>query len=267
MRERLVNILGRAGYGGRAGCEELLARGGIVVNGKVVREAGASADPDADRIEVVGERLRFPDAAHFVLNKPHGVGCATGFDPRRRTRATDLVPVADSRLFVVGKLDTESTGLVLLTNDGRLARRLDHPRSGLESVWRVELDGPADHSFIQSMQRGVFLPTGKATILRGRVLFSGKDRSMLEVTVREGRNREIWRIASKLGRKTRRLMRVRMGPVSLEGLKPGEHRPLTGAELEQLRSAARPEFDGLGGEGRPRGRKRRRGGGGGRETR
>jgi 23S rRNA pseudouridine2605 synthase len=236
MLERLQKILARAGFGGRLRCEELLLRGAVVVNGRVVRELGASADPDADRIEVVGERIRLPETVYYLLNKPADVVC-TALDPQRRTRAVDLVPGGDARLFAVGRLDLESTGLLLLTNDGALAQRLSHPRFGAESTYRIEIDGPADHALIESLRRGVFLAEGKAAIRRGRVVFSSRGRSTVEIVLQDRKNREVRRMLAKMGRKVRRLTRIRLGPLGLGGLKPGQWREPTPEEMEQLRAA------------------------------
>ncbi len=233
--ERLQKILARAGWGSRRGCEEIITAGRVAVDGKIVIELGSKADPARDAITVDGRRVRAEPFAYYVLNKPKGVISTTAEDAKRK-RVVDFVP-SWPHVVPVGRLDVDSEGLMLLTNDGDLTNRLTHPRYGIERVYRAEVAGKITDGALAKMRRGVRLAEGKTLPPRVHVLQKGREGGRLDVTIKEGLNREVRRILAAVGLKAKRLVRVRLGPLSLGRLAPGESRKLTAGELAKLRDA------------------------------
>ncbi len=233
--ERLQKILARAGWGSRRSCEGIITSGRVAVNGKIVIELGTKADPAQDAITVDGGRVRAEPFAYYVLNKPKGVISTTAEDARRK-RVVDFVP-SWPRVVPVGRLDVDSEGLMLLTNDGELTNRLTHPRYGLERVYRAEVVGEITDGALAKLRRGVRLAEGKALPPRVHVLHKGRGGGRLDVTLKDGLNREVRRILAAVGLKVKRLVRVRLGSLSLGRLAPGESRELTAGELAKLRDA------------------------------
>jgi pseudouridine synthase len=266
--ERLQKVLADAGVASRRDCELAILAGRVRVNGRPVHSLPCLVRPQDDLIEFDGEvvdtarRLQRAREAHlyFAANKPKGV-ISTVRDPEGRVNVVSLVAgrlPRGRRVYPVGRLDADSTGLVLLTDDGELAHRLAHPRHGIPKEYHVTAEGALDREALARLQRGIFL-AGPEAIARTkaagkgggakraafegiRVLKSWKDRrtggvSQLSITLREGQNREIRRLLAHVGLKVRRLERVAIGPLRLGSLKPGAARPLTGAEVAALRSA------------------------------
>jgi pseudouridine synthase len=225
--------------GSRRRCEEVIAAGRVAVDGRVVTELGTKADPSRQRITVDGRPVRAEPLAYYVLNKPRGTVSTTAEDARR-TRVTDLVPPRP-RVFPVGRLDVESEGLVLLTNDGELTHRMTHPRWGLKRVYRVEVRGDASEKALAKLRKGVHLAEGRTLPPEVKVLRRGEGAATLEVAIREGLNREVRRMLAAVGLKARRLVRTRLGPVALAGLPSGSWRELGAAELGRLRGAVSGE--------------------------
>ncbi len=235
--ERIQKILAAAGCGPRRACEELVLDGRVAVNGEVVRALPVLVDPRRDRITLDGRPLRPARLVYLLLNKPPGVFC-THSDPAGRKRAVDLLTGVHERVFPVGRLDSESTGLLLLTNDGELAQRLTHPRFGVPKTYHAEVAGCPTTETLQKLRAGVWLAEGKTAPAMIKVLHRQRDKAVLEITIREGRNREIRRMLAKLGHKARRLNRVRMGKLTIRGLPLGAFRPLAREEVAYLRSLA-----------------------------
>jgi len=242
---RLQKVLAEAGVGSRRTCETLIESGVVRVNGQVVKSLPAWVDPVRDRITVEGRRIRpGGHAIYIMLHKPRGVVC-TSRDPEGRRRAIDLVnhPL-DSRLYCVGRLDMESSGLLVLTNDGELANRLTHPRYEMHKIYEVMVRGSLDENAVARLQRGLFLPDRRAgmgsrtTQSRLSIIKRDRDRTLLRMELREGRNRQIRRMMLKVGHPVKRLRRVQMGPLKLAGLSAGQWRDLTSAELSALHKAA-----------------------------
>jgi len=234
---RIHKFLSEAGVASRRAAEEMILEGRVSVNGACVTEVPCFVDPDTDRIVADGRRVRKPQVSgiYFLLNKPRGVVC-TQSDPQGRPRAADLVPeVPGVRVYCVGRLDVDSTGVLLLTNDGEMTQYLTHPRYGAPKTYVVEIDGMLTGEQIDRLKHGVHLDgrrTGGAAV---RVLRKGLHRSLLEVTLTEGRNREIRRVLLKFGVKVKRLKRVAIGPVTDRGLKIGHFRALRPAEIRKLK--------------------------------
>ncbi len=236
MAERLQKVLARDGFGSRRACEELIRQGRVVVNGQVA-QLGQKADPNRDRITVDGKLVRVKRSYTYVaLHKPRGVLSDEGDGSGRLSTVQDLVPLP-GRLFPVGRLDLRSEGLILLTDDGDLTYRLTHPRFSHEKEYRVLVEEEPDDTTLKRWRRGVFLD-GRRTA-PSEVTIVGQERggTWLRVVLREGRKRQIRRVAAMLGHPVHRLIRVRIGPLRLGDLKLGRWRKLTGAEVKALRSA------------------------------
>ncbi len=208
----------------------------MLVNDQVIEKLPAFVDPRSDVVIVDGERVQMQRLEYWVLHKPKGVVC-TDFDPARRTRAIDLLPQMSTRLFVVGRLDAESTGLLLLTNDGELAARVTHPRYGIQKRYRAEVRAFVPDEVPSVLREGVHLAEGKARAAGVQIVHRTRDRSVLELTLREGRNRQVRRMLAKLGFPVTRLKRIEIGPLALKGLPLGASRRLTAAEVHALRAA------------------------------
>jgi pseudouridine synthase len=231
--ERLQKALAHAGVASRRVAEEMIAAGRVQVNGEVVREQGRRVLPD-DRIEVDGKPLTGPERlVYYALNKPIDV-VSTARDPEGRTTVLDLVP-RSSRVYPVGRLDWDSAGLLLLTNDGELAHRLTHPRYGVEKEYHALVRGHPNQVVLGRLAEGVRLDDGITAPARVRRLRVTERGAWIAVTIHEGRNRQVRRMFEALGHGVDRLVRVRVGPIELDELPDGRYRSLTVLELRQLR--------------------------------
>jgi len=265
MSERLQKVLAAAGWGSRRACEELILSGRVRVNNRWVNTLPVLVDPEADEIFVDNRPVRSERKVYYILNKPKGVFC-TQNDPAGRTRAADLLRGVRERVYPVGRLDADSRGLLLMTNDGELAAVLTHPRYGVPKTYRAWTSGRIPSADIERLQQGIWLSAGKTRPARVQLIHTSADRSVLEITLHEGRNRQVRRMLAKLGHPVRELTRIRIGPLSLRGLGPGQFRALGRTEVEALRrQAARaarravaPDRDAAGTIGKRERRKRRR---------
>lgn len=243
--ERIQKVLAAAGVASRRACEGLIEERAIRVNGRLIESLPVWVDPINDRITVHGKAVKTnAPKVHVLLFKPRGVVC-TADDPQHRRRAIDLVDHPSRvRLFSVGRLDMDSSGLLLLTNDGELSHVLTHPSHHVKRVYDVTVDGEVPDRVIDRLSRGINLPddrTGRprpASFDSIRVLEAHRDRTRLEVVLHEGRNRQVRRMFKAMEHPVRRLRRTALGPLSLSGLRPGQWRDLTEAELQRLRDAA-----------------------------
>jgi pseudouridine synthase len=220
----------------------LIRDGRVSVNGEIVRTLGSKADPQVDDVRVDGRRLRFDARQRYILlNKPKGY-VTTRRDPEGRRTVMDLLRGVREYVYPVGRLDYDSEGLLLLTSDGNLAARLMHPRHGVERVYESIVAGDPDESALEQLRRGVFLDGERTAPAQVRHMGTvGKGRSQttkLSITIHEGRNRQVRRMCSAIGHPVRRLNRVRMGPIRLGDLRPGEWRDLLPAEIEKLKKAS-----------------------------
>lgn len=252
-KQRLQKLLAAAGYGSRRACEELIRQGRVTVNGRQA-QIGDSADPAHDAIRVDGAPIRIRRAHTYILvNKPVGA-ITTLADEQGRKTVRDLVPI-EGRLAPVGRLDADSEGLVLLTDDGELANVLTHPRYQVMKEYHVLVAGRPSEATLSRWRRGVNLPDfdektrdggrtapAQVTLLRYEEGSpAGKDGAWLRVIMHEGRKRQIRRVAKLLGHPVRRLIRVRIGPIHIGSLKPGQWRRLTEHEVKELRALALPQ--------------------------
>ncbi|MGH9246993.1 MAG: pseudouridine synthase [Acidimicrobiales bacterium] len=229
---RLQKVLARAGIGSRRSCEGLIEHGRVTVNGRVAR-LGNRIDPDRDVVEVDGVPVSVrPGLVYYLLNKPAGV-VTTAADPQRRSTVVDLVPV-EPRVHPVGRLDQDSEGLLLLTNDGDLTYRLTHPRFGVEKEYVVEVEETPSRGALRRLREGVELDDGRTSPARVSQVSPG----LLRLVMHEGRKRQVRRMCEAVGHPVRRLVRTRIGPISDRGLAPGAWRSLTTDEVRALERAA-----------------------------
>ena len=212
-----------AGVASRRQCEELILQGVVRVNGRVVDELPAFADPDEDVITVGGKRLQEPRRVYYLLNKPKGVIC-TSNDPQGRPRAVDLVPSRE-RVFCVGRLDADTTGLIILTNDAELTNLLTHPKYKVSKTYVAKVTGHVDSQTVEKLSKGIWLAEGRTSRAVVKVLKSGHNDSLVEITISQGLNRQIRRMLAKVGLPVDSLKRTRIGGLSIEGLGVGRYRP------------------------------------------
>jgi len=252
VKERIQKILANAGVASRRNVEEMILQGRVAVNGRVMTELPILIDPVKDKVTVDEEPVKLKGKGsdkrvYLLMHKPKGV-YSTNVAQGEQTRAIDLLPPDfRERVYPVGRLDAESRGLLLLTNDGELTNRLTHPRYGVAKTYKATVDGYIPPAVIEELQRGVYLAdpktgkgfrTGRSQI---KVVKRMRDKSILEITIREGRNRMVRRMLAKLGHKVRDLMRIKMGPLTLHGLQPGQVRSLTPREVKELKRMGNPK--------------------------
>ena len=235
---RLQKLLAQSGIASRRKCEELMLAGEVEVDGEVVTRLGTKVDPTTAVIRVSGKRLP-PVSSHvyLVLNKPRGV-VSTMSDPEGRPTLTDYVADRPERLFHVGRLDTDTEGLILLTNDGDFAQRLAHPSYEVEKTYVAEVAGRVDKAVIRTLLGGVTLEDGPVEVRRARVVSSTADRGIVELVIHEGRNRIVRRLLDHVGHPVKRLTRTAIGPVRIGTLKAGSIRELTSDEVGSLLDSA-----------------------------
>ncbi len=225
---RLHVVLARCGVGSRRDCEELITEGRVAVDNKVITELGASVRPD-QKIKVDGQNLRPERKMYYMVNKPKGLIC-TNEDPQGRPCVVDMFPKNSGRLFTVGRLDENSIGLILVTNDGELAHRLAHPKFEVPKIYRVQVAGTPTQETLVQLRRGVHFSDGKFKIEGIRSVKTKGRSSILEVILLEGQNREVRRLFARVGHKVMQLERVGFGPLRLKDVLPGRFRSLTPQE-------------------------------------
>ena len=259
MEQRLQKILSQAGIASRRAAEKLIAEGRVAVNGKTVLEMGTKADADTSDIRVDGRRLRAPERKRYILlNKPPGV-VSTRSDPQRRRTVIDLLVGVREYVYPVGRLDYETEGLLILTNDGDLAARLTHPRHGVERSYEARVAGMPDAEALRQLREGIPLDghrtlPAEATLLNAKHDTEGRSKGLrpreregtgtreregvVQLTIREGRNRQVRRMLEAVGHPVRELARTRIGPLTDRRLKVGTWRDLTKEEVTTLQALA-----------------------------
>jgi 23S rRNA pseudouridine2605 synthase len=238
VKERLHKVLAHAGVASRRAAERMIRDRRIRVNGTLVIELGTQVDPAHDRIEVDGKPLARGDTAHHyvALNKPLGV-VSTAHDPEGRPTVVELVH-ATQRVYPVGRLDIDSEGLVLLTDDGELTFRLTHARFGVEKEYQVQVScAEFGERELELLRRGVVLEDGLARAVRAQLLRSTPTGAVVRIVLLEGRQREVRRMLGAIGCTVEHLVRIRVGPLALGDLRAGEHRVLRSREVQALREA------------------------------
>ncbi|MFI8712902.1 pseudouridine synthase [Brevibacillus brevis] len=234
--ERLQKVLAHAGVASRRHCEELIAQGKVQVNGQVVREQGIKVDPLKDKIVVNGQQIKLEQHVYLLLYKPTGV-ITSVTDPQGRRVVIDLLKGIQERVYPVGRLDYDTSGLLLLTNDGELANRLAHPSYEIDKVYRAWVKGIPSPEKVRKLATGIRLEDGMTSPGQSKLLKaeSSSQRALVELTIHEGRNRQVRRMCEAIGHPVLTLERIRLGFLTLDGLKPGEFRELTHEEVESLK--------------------------------
>lgn len=234
---RLQKVLAAAGLGSRRACEELIAQGRVEVDGKPVLTQGLRVDPDRAVIRVDGMRVTTRSSAvYLAVNKPRGM-VSTMSDPHGRPCLADLVGNREQRLFHVGRLDADSEGLLLLTNDGELAHRLMHPSFGVPKTYVAEVAHTVSRDLGKTLRAGVELDDGMVRVDSFKVIGRAGARTMVEVVLHEGRKHIVRRLLAAVGHPVERLVRTQIGPVRLANLRPGKTRPLNRQEIGELFAA------------------------------
>lgn len=236
MQQRLQKILAQAGVASRRAAEKLIGEGRVSVNGVIVREMGTKADPAHDDIKVDGRRIRARQRTRYILlNKPAGY-VSTRADPQHRPTVIDLLHGVREYVYPVGRLDYDTEGLLLLTNDGDLAAHLTHPRHGVERTYEARVAGIPDAAALERLRNGIALDGHRTLPADVTLLNPGRSGDgTLRLTIREGRNRQVRRMCDAVGHPVRALRRIRIGPLQDRRLKPGQWRELSAEEVDALR--------------------------------
>ena len=243
-QERLQKILAAAGVASRRKCEELILEGQVRVNGRIVDTLPAFADAEKDDIIVGNARIRRQPGVYFLLNKPKGVIC-TNFDPQGRHKAIDLI-ASRQRIFCVGRLDIDTTGLIILTNDTELANRLTHPKYGLPKTYIAEVKGRIEGPQAEKLKKGIWFSEGKTSRSAVKILQRSFKSSLIEVTITEALNRQVRRMLARVGLPVKSLKRIRIGKITDRGLGTGKFRLLTHSEVAYLKKATTSTQPGAG---------------------
>ncbi len=233
--ERLQKVMARAGIASRRRCEEMISSGLVKVNGKVVTELGTKVDPGRDKIVVAGEPLSLSLRKRYILMyKPRGY-ITTLNDEKGRKKVTDLLRGVPERVYPVGRLDYDSEGLLLLTNDGDLTYVLTHPGYRVPKTYLTRVAGVPETDKLEQMAKGLVLEDGLTSPAKVRLLEIREGNALLEITIHEGRKRQVRRMCAYIGHPVLRLKRSRFGNLSIENMRPGQYRHLTGEELKCLK--------------------------------
>jgi len=233
--QRLQKVLAAAGVDSRRKCEELILTGAVRVNRKVVDKLPAFVDPEKDTITVNSKKISAARKVSYLLNKPRGVIC-TDFDPQGRKKAIDILQT-NERIFCVGRLDVDTTGLIILTNDSELANRLTHPRYRLAKTYVAGVKGQISGEAVEKLKRGIWLAEGKTGRASVKILKRSYKESLIEITIRQGLNRQVRRMLAKVNLPVKSLKRTKIGKLNTRGLGVGKFRTLTKTEITYLKKA------------------------------
>ena len=231
--ERLQKVMAHAGVASRRKSEEIITQGRVEVNGEVVTELGTKVDPAEDEVKVDGEVIGEEKAVYIAMNKPEGV-VTTVSDPQGRKTVLDLIPDIKQRVYPVGRLDYDSSGLLLLTNDGELTNILTHPSYEIQKTYQVRVEGKPSDQELENLEKGVMLEDGKTAPAKINNYQKFKKSSLIEISIHEGRNRQIRRMIDKIGYHVISLKRIRLGPLYLDKLTTGDYRYLKEKEKKKL---------------------------------
>jgi len=234
--QRLQKVLAAAGVDSRRKCEELILDGAVRVNRKVVDKLPAFVDPEKDLITINGRKIHAAQKVYFLLNKPKGVIC-TNSDPQGRKKAIDIIKAAE-RIFCVGRLDTDTTGLIILTNDSELTNRLTHPRYGIAKTYLVRINGDISGEQVGKLKKGVWMAEGKTGRASVKILKRRHNESSIEITIKQGLNRQVRRMLANVGLPVKSLARTRFGKLTVRGLGVGKFRTLTRPEIAHLKKTS-----------------------------
>jgi 23S rRNA pseudouridine2605 synthase len=245
--ERLQKVLAAGGLGSRRSCEPLITAGRVTVDGRPVTELGTKVDPERQEIRCDGEVVRPARNVYYLINKPRGYVC-TNADERGRPCVFDLLPMRDARLFAVGRLDADTEGLLIVTNDGGFAQRVAHPRYGVAKSYRAQVRGAMTNAAKRDLLAGVWIAGNRCAASWVKIIKRGRADSVVEITMHEGRNREVRRMLARVGFPVAHLRRFRIGPLQDDLLRLGHWRKLNPEEIRALTDAAAAQ-----GSHRPRG--------------
>lgn len=236
--ERLQKVIAQAGFASRRKAEQLIIEGKVTVNGKVVTELGTKVSP-SDKVEVSGVPVEGQEKVYFLFYKPRGVISAVSDDKNRKV-VTDYFPFIEQRIFPVGRLDYDTSGLLLLTNDGEFANLLTHPRYEIDKTYVARLNGIPQRYMLKQLASGIKLEDGKTAPAKVKELSADKkkQRANIEITIHEGRNRQVRRMFEAIGFEVQKLKREKYAFLTLKGLNAGEFRELTAHEVKLLRTLA-----------------------------
>lgn len=236
-KERLQKVMAHAGVASRRVCEQMIINGKVMVNGKLITKLGTKVDPQNDVIKVNGKIVRRKEEkVYYILNKPRGYLSSVSDDRGRKT-VIDLMGSVTERIYPVGRLDYDSEGLLILTNDGYLANKIMHPRYQIRKLYLVEVNGFFHQNALEKMRSGVRLEDGITSEAYVEVLQSAPTKSLIKIGIHEGRNRQIKRMCQALGFNVKRLVRTQIGPIKLGSLPKGSYRHLTIEEVGKLKQA------------------------------
>jgi 23S rRNA pseudouridine2605 synthase len=234
-KQRLQKILAASGIDSRRKCETLILEHAVSVNGEIVNELPAFADPEKDDIRVDGQRIKQTKKVYFLLNKPKGVIC-TSSDPQKRQKAVDLVDCPE-RVVCVGRLDIDTTGAIILTNDSELVNHLTHPKYELPKTYQIVVRGRVEGADVEKLKKGVWLAEGKTQGAAVKIIRRSHAETTLQVVISQGLNRQIRRMFSQLGFKVKLLKRTQIGDIVLKGIAAGNYKRLTKPQLAYLKRA------------------------------
>jgi len=232
--ERLQKFMAACGVASRRKCENLIVDGLVMVNGQVIRELGYKINPESDIIQVNGVQIFEEKKVYILLHKPTGY-VTTVTDPQMRRTVIDLIPDIENRVYPVGRLDYDTSGLLLLTNDGDLANKMTHPSFELDKVYVAKVDGEINENDIHKLETGIMLEDGITAPAKATILNTNKTNSLVEITIHEGRNRQVRRMLEAVGHAVLKLRRERIVFLTLDGLEVGKYRELTIEELNKLK--------------------------------
>lgn len=230
---RLQKFLADAGVAARRAAEDLVLEGRVSVNGHHIDSLPAFVDPQHDDVRVDGHRIRPAPKVYYMLNKPRGTAVG-GSESAGRKHAVDLLEGVEARVIPVGRLEDESDGVLIMTNDGELAQRLTHPRYGVEKVFRVEVKGQVKTEDLLKIRKGMWFSDGKSPPAWVEVTYSSREMTILEMRMREALNRQIPRLFARFGYKVKKLTCIRIGRITTKGMRVGEYRPLKADEVKHL---------------------------------
>ncbi|MEZ6140724.1 MAG: pseudouridine synthase [Zavarzinella sp.] len=233
---RINKFLAHAGCGSRRQCDEMIIRGRVRINGEITKDLTSQVDDTTDQVSLDDHPIKLEKHVYWVVNKPPGYICSN-HDPDGRPLALDLIPHVVQRVYTVGRLDEDSEGLLLLTNDGDLAQQLMHPKYGIEKTYEVQVAGNPDSADLQQLTTGIWLSDGRVKAKFVRKIKSQGNSTWIRIVLAEGKNREIRRMLARLKHKVVRLKRVAIGPIRLDRLAKGKSRKLALHEIEFLRKA------------------------------
>ncbi len=238
-RQRLQKIMAEAGIASRRNCEEIIEQGQVQVNGEFISKLPAFADPEKDDIRVSGRKLKIPDKVYYLVNKPKGYIC-TNRDPQKRPKVVDLVDTKE-RVYCVGRLDADSTGAIVLTNDNELTNKLTHPRYELAKTYQLRIRGNVDGDAIEKIKKGVWLSEGKTNRASVKVLRRTKAQTHIQIVIRQGLNRQLRRVFARLGYKVQQLHRTKIGNINIKGIPAGGYKILSKSQVQYLKNKTGPK--------------------------